>query len=239
MPAFRLAVLPALVVLATSAACGSSSGGGSGPGAGSGSTTTVTASDTACEVGSSTLPAGKNVLTVNNTGSDATEVYVYGKGSSGAYDKVLGEVENVGPGISRKLTVTLAGTEVEVACKPGQKGDGIRTKVALTGGSNATQPAAAYDREVAVIATNFGFAGTISTAKVGEKVEFKLKNNGQTTHEFEVLDASGTNIGEVGPTAPGKDGEVVVTFTKAGRYSFLCGIADHASRGMKGSITVS
>ena len=35
------------------------------------------------------------------------------------------------------------------------------------------------------------------------------------------------------------DREVVVTFTKAGRYSFLCGIADHATRGMKGSITVS
>ena len=49
----------------------------------------------------------------------------------------------------------------------------------------------------------------------------------------------GKNVGEVGPTDPGKDGEVVIEFTTAGTYTFLCGIADHASRGLKGTFTVS
>ena len=58
-------------------------------------------------------------------------------------------------------------------------------------------------------------------------------------HELEFLGPDGKDIGEVGPTNPGADGEVIITFATAGTYQFLCGIGDHADKGMKGTITVS
>ena len=235
----RRSLLPGLLaVAALTAACGGGSTATTAVGAASTGPITVTAGDKSCGVGATSLPAGKNEFSVKNTGAQATEVYVYGKGAAGAYDAVLGEIENVGPGLSRKLSATLSGQDVEFACKPGQKGDGIRARVAVTGGSAATA-SAKYDREVLITAADFSLNGAPLTAKVGERIEFKLANNGGTDHEFEVLDASGANIGEVGPTAPGKTGEVIVTFAKAGTYSFLCGIGDHAGRGMKGTIVVS
>ena len=230
-------LLPALfAVAALATGCGGSSP--SGPAGAAASPVTITAGDTSCGVGATALPAGKNELTVKNTGAQTTEVYVYGKNAAGDYAAVLGEIENVGPGLSRKLSVTLTGQDVEFACKPGQKGDGIRARVPVTGGT-AAGSSAKYDREVLITAADFSLNGAPLTARVGERIEFKLANNGGTDHEFEVLDASGTNIGEVGPTAPGKTGEVIITFAKAGTYSFLCGIGDHAGKGMKGTITVS
>jgi iron uptake system component EfeO len=49
---------------------------------------------------------------------------------------VLGEVENITPGLTRSLKVELArpGT-YETACKPGMKGDGIRADFTVTGSS--------------------------------------------------------------------------------------------------------
>ena len=226
----RALLLPSLLLIGATAACGGGSSASDDP-------TLITASATSCGVAATSLPAGKHVFSVKNAGSQATEVYLYGKGAGGAYDKVLGEVENVGPGISRKLTATLTGADVEIACKPGQQGDGIRTRITVTGGTANT--AAAYDRAVVVTATDFALNGDFAPAKVGERVQFTLQNNGEATHEFEVLDASGANIGEVGPTKPGKKGEVVITFAKAGSYTYLCGIGDHAGRGMKGTIVVS
>src|SRR6476661_265964 len=92
----------------------------------------VTATNSACKVARTALPAGKSTFSVQNDGDDVTEVYVYGKG-----DEVKGQVENIGPGTSRDLTVDLTAGEYEVACKPGMKGDGIRTKISVTGAGGA------------------------------------------------------------------------------------------------------
>ncbi len=89
-------------------------------------TIAVNSSDTECTVAKTQLAAGKSTFLVKNDGGDVTEVYVYGAG-----DKIEGEVENIGPGTSRSFTVDLAKGTYEVACKPGQKGDGIRTKVTV------------------------------------------------------------------------------------------------------------
>ena len=118
---------PALVLLAALAlaGCGSST-------VGSGPAVAVKAGDDACEVARTTLPAGTHRLAVTNAGTDTTEVYVYGTG-----DAVVGEVENIAPGVSRELVVQLAEGSYEVACKPGQQGDGIRTALEVTGASTA------------------------------------------------------------------------------------------------------
>ena len=97
-------------------------------------TNTVTASDTACQVEQTSLPAGRHTFEVTNTGSKVTEFYVYAAG-----DRVVGEVENVTPGLRRTLVVDLAAGTYQATCKPGMAGDGIRTALTVSG-SASTQP---------------------------------------------------------------------------------------------------
>lgn len=124
----RAPALPTLTVALTLVltGCGMDSDG-------SKQTVDVTAGDTTCTLSDTTFEAGTIALTVSNEGKDVTEVYVYGKGGSGRFDKVVGEVENVAPDTSRDFEVEVTGGEYEVACKPGQKGDGIRTGIEVTG----------------------------------------------------------------------------------------------------------
>lgn len=87
----------------------------------------VTAANTTCDVAQTQLTAGKHSFQVSNTGSQATEVYVYAAG-----DKVVAEKENIGPGTKATFTVTLAAGQYQIACKPGQTGNGIRQPITVT-----------------------------------------------------------------------------------------------------------
>ena len=122
-----LAAIPAL------AACGSSgsSSSSASASASTNSSITVTSTDTTCDISSNNLKAGSTVFAVTNKGSQVTEVYVYGK-EGDSYSKVIAEVENIGPGTSRDLTADLAAGTYELACKPGQTGNGIRTTLTVT-----------------------------------------------------------------------------------------------------------
>ena len=82
---------PVVLLALTLAGCGGQAG--STPNADS--AVRVSAGDKACEVSRVSLPAGATVFRIENTGSQVTEVYLYGKG-----DKILAEKENIGPGIS-------------------------------------------------------------------------------------------------------------------------------------------
>ncbi len=125
-----LLVLTALAAAPVLAACGGSAA--TGAPAGSGSPVRVLAGDDSCEVGRTYLDAGSTTFEVTNTGSQVTEVYVYGADGE-AFTKVVSEVENIGPGTSRDMVVDLVGGTYEVACKPGQSGDGIRTTITIAG----------------------------------------------------------------------------------------------------------
>jgi uncharacterized cupredoxin-like copper-binding protein len=193
----------------------------------------VTAGNKECEVAKTDLPAGKTTFKVTNEGDDVTEVYVYGRG-----DQVKGEVENIGPGTSRTFSADLAAGTYEVACKPGMKGDGIRTKITVTGSGGAAT--AKPDRTADVTAIDYAYQGLDGlTFTKGETVEFAMKNAAPAEqHEMEVFGPDGTAIGEVGPTKPGTTGTVVLTLADGGTYTVKCGIDDHAAKGMKGSFTV-
>lgn len=68
------------------------------------------------------VPAGVTTFSVENTGSRTTEFSVYAEDGT----TIVGEVENIGPGLTRDLTVTLdAGSDI-TACTPGWTGEGIR-----------------------------------------------------------------------------------------------------------------
>ncbi len=90
----------------------------------------VEATDSACEVSATKLDAGPLTFKVTNGGSKVTEFYVYAEG-----DRIMGEVENIGPGLSRNLVVDLPKGTYEGACKPGMAGDGIRQTLTVTGES--------------------------------------------------------------------------------------------------------
>lgn len=99
--------------------------------AGSSDAIAVTATDTTCDVAAHTAETGNTTFEITNNGSKVTEFYVYGEG-----DRVMGEVENVGPGLTRKLIVNLASAGTyHTACKPGMVGDGIRAEFTVTGDS--------------------------------------------------------------------------------------------------------
>jgi iron uptake system component EfeO len=122
------------------AACGGGDKSGDGTPA-AGGPITVKASDTACEVGTSTLPAGTHVFAVTNSGAKVTEFYVYAAG-----DRVMGEVENITPGLSRELRVELPAGTYQTACKPGMIGQGIRTALTVSGSAAALSEDAALSQ---------------------------------------------------------------------------------------------
>src|SRR3954447_576810 len=114
------------VTALTLAACG---GGGTAAGrADAADDIAVQATDQACDVATTELAAGVHQFTVTNTGSKVTEFYVYADG-----DRVMGEVENIAPGVARELRVELPAGDYEATCKPGMVGDGIRSALKVTG----------------------------------------------------------------------------------------------------------
>ncbi|GIM95649.1 iron uptake system protein EfeO [Paractinoplanes toevensis] len=107
----------------------------------SGGPIAVKASDTACEVGQNTLPAGTHVFQIANSGNKVTEFYVYAAG-----DRVMGEVENITPGLSRELRVELPAGTYQTACKPGMIGTGIRADLTVSGSAAALTEDAALQQ---------------------------------------------------------------------------------------------
>ncbi len=94
---------------------------GSGAAAGADTTVTVSATDDSCALSGTTAAPGSVAFVVTNTGTKVNEFYLYDG------EDVVGEVENIGPGLTRTLTVTdLEAGSYTSACKPGMTGDGIR-----------------------------------------------------------------------------------------------------------------
>ena len=126
----RTPLILSLVAVSAVAACGNDKSDSTS--AGSGGPITVKASDTACEVAKNQLDAGTHVFSIANGGSKVTEFYVYAAG-----DRVMGEVENITPGLSRELRVELPAGTYQTACKPGMVGTGIRNTLTVAGSAPA------------------------------------------------------------------------------------------------------
>ncbi|MFD4676774.1 iron uptake system protein EfeO [Lentzea sp. NPDC058450] len=117
----------AAVILGSLAVLAACSNGGTTDGASG--TIAVEASDDACKVAKTEAATGNVTFEVTNKGTKVTEFYLYAEG-----DRILGEVENIGPGLSRKLIVEVTESgKLQTACKPGMKGDGIRGDFTVTG----------------------------------------------------------------------------------------------------------
>ncbi|MFD0577132.1 iron uptake system protein EfeO [Dactylosporangium darangshiense] len=110
----------------------------------------VTATDTECRLSADHAAAGPRVFEVQNTGGKVTEFYVYAAG-----DRIVGEVENVAPGLTRSLHVDLPAGTYTTSCRPGMTGVGIRGAFTVTGPAGATSGTTSADPALAAAAVTY------------------------------------------------------------------------------------
>jgi len=125
----------------------------------------VEATDSSCDVATTELDAGPTTFTVKNSGSKVTEFYVYAEG-----DRIMGEVENIGPGLSRDLVVDLTKGTYEGACKPGMIGDGIRETLKVSG--NAAAPLSDSEELQAAADSYERYVGSQTDALIEKTTQF-------------------------------------------------------------------
>ncbi|MFF3062990.1 iron uptake system protein EfeO [Oerskovia sp. NPDC057915] len=124
--------------------------GASGSAAGSAKLTVDSSAD-ACTLSAAEAPSGNIVFTVTNTGDDVTEFYLLAEDGL----RIVSEVENIGPGISRDLVLTAKPGQYVTACKPGMIGDGIRSDFTVTDSGKDVEPTGAVADQVALASTNY------------------------------------------------------------------------------------
>ncbi|WP_395694376.1 iron uptake system protein EfeO [Nocardioides sp.] len=112
---------------------------GSDAASGDARTITVTSTDDGCELSTTRAPSGTLTFEVTNDGSKVTEFYLLGEDGQ----RIVGEVENIGPQLSRELVVSAPAGSYVTACKPGMKGEGIRDDFTVS--PSDQEPTAATD----------------------------------------------------------------------------------------------
>ncbi|HET7799248.1 MAG TPA: iron uptake system protein EfeO [Humibacillus xanthopallidus] len=185
---------------------GSSTSAGAG---GAGGPITVNATDTTCELSATTAKAGTITFEITNAGSKINEFYLYGAG-----DRIVGEVENITPGLKRelKVEVTEPGT-LTTACKPGMVGDGIRAPFTVTG----TATAASADQKVAKAIVDYkafvaseadefveGTEKFVAAVKAGDVAKAKSLY-AQARHPWEAIEPVAESFGDLDPKIDGRE----------------------------------
>ena len=193
----------------------------------------MTASDTRCRVPRAALRAGNVTVRVANRAHSVTGVYVYDERG-----QVEGEIPDVARGGTRSIAMNLAPGDHDIVCKSGTNTKGIRTTISVTG-SGGRHPARP-DATIAVSATDYRYHGLRSRViAAGTTVAIRMQNDAPIeNHELEIFGPDGQAVGEIGPTAPGRTGNVVLAFNQTGAYEFVCGVEDHAEEGMTGRFRV-
>ncbi|MEU4479198.1 hypothetical protein AB0F68_14185 [Micromonospora sp. NPDC023966] len=180
----------------------------------------VTATDTSCEVATTLFTPGAVTFAVTNRGQQSTEVYLYGR-EGARFTKVVAEAADVAPGKTQDLRATLATGLYEVACKPGQQGDGVRTRITVSDDGTVASAVAetAYDREVAIELTAAGITGADGViAEPGEKIQFRVTNKTTVARTLYVLNPQSKRVAEI-KTEPNGKAEAVVALGGVGNWT--------------------
>jgi len=177
----RKTFVAALVALPLLAACTQNADTGSAGGSGDAAdprALTVDSSADSCTLSATEAPAGALTFDVTNSGDQVTEFYLLGDDGL----RIVAEVENIGPSISRALTVNApAGTYV-TACKPGMAGEGIRGEFTVTASDEDVEVSADEQELVEQAEANYASYVEDQSAQLLEK-----------TQEFVELYASGND----------------------------------------------
>jgi len=111
--------------------------------------------------------------------------------------------------------------------------------VALVAAATLALPAAAHRSatSAATLGVTAGLPGEFKfklskTSVPKGKVTIIVTNRGNLPHDFKIA-------GKKTPLlSPGKTSKLIVTFTKAGKFTYMCTVSGHAAAGMKGTLTV-
>jgi iron uptake system component EfeO len=128
VPVAALVAVPLMVGCTSSTTDSNTSAGAGGP-------ITVTSADDSCTLSADTASAGNLTFNVANNGSEVTEFYLY----SADGKRIVGEVENIGPGLQGKLIVTADEGTYQTSCRPGMAGEGIRSDFTVTRPADGAQ----------------------------------------------------------------------------------------------------
>jgi len=88
----------------------------------------VVSTDDACNVATTEAPSGTVVFSVSNKGSKVTEFYLLADDQL----RIISEVENIAPGVTRDLLVQVPAGTYYTVCKPGMVGSGIAAPFTVT-----------------------------------------------------------------------------------------------------------
>lgn len=146
----RLPLLAALLLSVPAvAACTENAETGSD---GADRTISVSSTKDACDLSATEAPAGKLTFSVTNDGSEVTEFYLLDEDGQ----SIVGEVENIGPNLTRELVVSAAAGSYVTACKPGMSGEGIRADFTVTPSDEKVETSADEDELVEEAEEHYG-----------------------------------------------------------------------------------
>ncbi|MFF0147959.1 iron uptake system protein EfeO [Amycolatopsis sulphurea] len=205
-PLTVLAGVGALVALAGCDSTGAATDAADGP-------IKIDASDTSCTVSTTTAAAGNLTFEIANKGTKVTEFYLYAEG-----DRIMGEVENIAPGLNRRLIVEVPDAgKYQTACKPGMAGNGIRGDFTVTGGvarqndTNA-QKAEATKSYATYVANNSAALETetakfVDAVKAG-KVDEAKSEYARTRVFYERIEPVAEKFGDLDPAIDAREADL-------------------------------
>jgi iron uptake system component EfeO len=187
-----------------------------------------------------TTRAGKTTFDVRNDGADTVSEFEVLEGH-----KVLGEKENLAPGLSGSFSLTLEPGTYSTYC-PG--GDRQRGKLVVVGASSRERAhsTAGASTTVRVTLHEYAIEATRLSAPAGD-VKFKVTNRGGLVHEFVVVRLDGAalvtapdgsavedeipeadDFGELEDLERGDTATLKAKNLAPGTYQLFCNVVDHA-----------
>ncbi|NRD27141.1 iron uptake system protein EfeO [Frigoribacterium sp. VKM Ac-2836] len=122
------------------------------PAGGSAATTvTVDGSDDSCTVSTTSVPSGPITFTMTNTGSDNSEFELLAEDGL----RIVSEKENIGPGTSGSMTVSVPAGDYYTACVPGLVGEGVRASFTVTDSGTAVEATGSEKEQIDAAATAY------------------------------------------------------------------------------------
>ena len=121
--------------------------------AGSSSATAVTVdgSDDSCSLSTTSVPSGPVTFTMTNSGSDNSEFELLAEDGL----RIISEKENIGPGTSGSMTVSVPAGEYYTACVPGLVGEGVRASFTVTDSGTAVEATGSEKQQIDAAATAY------------------------------------------------------------------------------------
>ena len=165
-----------------------------------------------CELSQTTFAAGVATFVIENIGDTTAEFYILKSNDDG----IVTEVENIGAGISRELTVELAEGKYLYSCEQMDGGQPIRGELVVTASAGATEIDATTEKAIAdytsfvrgqaktLLNETYNFVSAIKSGNVAE-----AKNLYAATRVYwERIEPVAESFGDLDPKMDAREGDL-------------------------------